>query len=949
MRDKGSDSSALLDFLLLYQDDLASGRVQPLEAYIARFPEIEDGIRAEFADLQESRSTKSVRPSQEDPIPAATLNQNDLMEHLSGRFEGPQRYQREDEIGRGGMSRVYRARDFELGRELAMKVNRTDRPGILRRFIREARVLASLDHPGVVPVHELGLDASGRVYFTMRLVRGQSLKERLHEPRTRPQLVNQREVLEAILRVCDTMAYAHSQGVIHRDLKPANIMLGHFGEVYVVDWGLAHLMAQPLESEAPAGQPWEESEQALETLAGDVLGTPSYMSPEQARGDLDSVGPRSDVYSVGAILYHCLAAHAPFLAQDSGMPSSEVLRHVLLGPPISLRVSAPGAHSELVSICERAMARSPEDRYASCAEMAADLRAFLDGRVVAAHKTSFLTRMGKWVLRNRSLSAASFGALILAVGALYSWSEAQAKEQHLNLLADLRGPLEMLEEFPALWPADAEHARAIEHWIARAEGLRERVAHYRDQLGEIRKHGERVEDSDWVRGKFALEQEQLRTSAIKARDATKNLIRVAMDRGTKEDLAKLDLLRRDLESLERRVLSLTTITAEKESRNFSVPLQQLLHDRLDQFLMELEFVVGREAPSERLTLAQTAMELVSRATVTGTPELDRLWQAAALAVGADPRFNGLVLTPQSGLIPIGPDPHSGFWEFAHQQSGEAPTRDDNGELMLTDEVGVVLVLLPPANYVVGAQSADPTAELFDPHMERAEGPLIEVDVDAFLISKYELSLAQWSRLSGEPADQRLAALGLAEVQSYGLFPAGGMRGDWSKVVLAAYDLELCTSIYWEYAARAGTTTPWWCGSELTSLEGAGNIADKSWQQAMNYPDTFVAGAVPFNDGHSSLAPIGSYRPNAFGLHDTIGNVSEWCRDITIPNMTYFLIEGRELAPQASGLQILRGGSAADAAYASRSAARRYVKPDWGAAWNGVRPMRRVQSQDGLHH
>src|SRR5688572_9686658 len=194
------------------------------------------------------------------------------------------------------MSRVYRARDVELDRELAMKVHHASRPGPLRRFVREARVLGRLDHPGVVPIHELGLDAQGKVYFTMRLVRGRSLKEcflALHEQRSSEA---RRDALEAVLRVCDTMAYAHSQGVIHRDLKPSNVMLGRFGEVYVVDWGLARLMASNDEVEQLRASSLPDPKPPLETLTGNVLGTPGYMAPEQARGAHWEVGPRADIY-----------------------------------------------------------------------------------------------------------------------------------------------------------------------------------------------------------------------------------------------------------------------------------------------------------------------------------------------------------------------------------------------------------------------------------------------------------------------------------------------------------------------------------------------------------------------------------------------------------------------------------------------------------------------------
>ena len=941
MQDEASQSGALLDFLEQYTADSSCGRARPLEDYLARFPEAQELIRAEYAELQAERTPQPSSAAGVPPASLATLEEADLLRHLRERRAGPVRYCRDDEIGRGGMSRVFRAHDLELGRELAMKVHQAERPGPLRRFLREARVLARLDHPGVVPVHELGLDANGRLFFTMRLVQGQSLKERLAELRARPRDAARREVLEAVLRVCDTMAYAHSQGVIHRDLKPSNVMLGRFGAVYVVDWGLARLTDQADEELPPGERALEEPEVSLDTLSGDVLGTPAYMSPEQARGDQAELGPRTDIYSIGAILYHLLAGHAPFFESETSPPSSEVLARVLGGPPPSLSRASSDMHPELVSISERAMARAPEQRYASCAEIAADLRAFLDGRVVRAHRTGALQRAQKWVRRNRSLSGAILGVLLLAAGALFSWSEARAKENSLSLLADLRGPLELLDEFPALWPADPDHAHAIEHWIARAEDLRAHGAGYERQLEDLRQGGARVDDSEWVRKDYATRLARRIASAERALDQNRAALYARENGLLTASGSSVETLRANQASMERELQALRARPEEKESWNFSDPQQQLLHDRLDQFLAELDFVIGRLEPRARPILARAALELAGAADAPSPTDPARSWEAVSLAVASDPRFRGLTLPAQRGLIPLGPDPRSGLWEFAHVQSGRVPERDAAGDLVRSPDMGIVLVLLPPGPGTVGAQSADASAANYDPWTERFEGPPLETTMSAFFLSKYELTLAQWSRLSGEPPEVRLASTGSSDPLTDGLFPAGGITGTWAGTVMAAYSLELPTSIYWEYAARAGSSSPWWCGAEAASLEGAGNVADQSWQRARGYADTDMAGAVPFDDGVLDFAHVGQFRPNDFGLHDTIGNVAEWCRDVTIPYMISTLAEGNELYPQAHGLQIVRGGHYAEAAYAARSAAREYVRPSLGSALFGIRPMRRV--------
>jgi formylglycine-generating enzyme required for sulfatase activity len=405
--------------------------------------------------------------------------------------------------------------------------------------------------------------------------------------------------------------------------------------------------------------------------------------------------------------------------------------------------------------------------------------------------------------------------------------------------------------------------------------------------------------------------------------------------------ADIPTLRNRLASIEQGLLALRARPETRESWNFRDPQAQLLHDRLDQFLSELDFVIGRSEPHERLRLAHTALALADLVDAPASRVSGASWEEAARALRADPKFAGLELGRQRGLVPLGPDPRSGLWEFAHAQSGSLPERDDAGELVLAPDMAIVLVLVPPNTVIVGAQSADPLAPNFDPEMERFEGPTIEAQIEAFFLSKFEMTVAQWCRLSGHDPEGILSTLGVTGMPAAGLWPSVGMNVESAKTVLAAYSLQLPTSICWEYAARAGTATPWWCGTERASLEGACNVADRSWQVAMNYEDLDVAGAVPFDDGYPGPAPIGRFRPNAFGLHDTIGNAAEWCRDTTSPYMTWVLMEGNELMTQAAGLQIVRGGDCSEGAFGGRSAARRYVRPTWGSGVTGVRAMRRL--------
>ena len=238
---------------------------------------------------------------------------------------------------RGGLGEVFVALDAELHREVALKQileKHADDPVSRQRFVAEAEITGGLEHPGVVPVYGLGTYAGGRPYYAMRFIKGDSLKEAIEHFHGDDALKNDpgrrslelRKLLRRFLDVCNAIDYAHSRGVIHRDIKPANIILGKHGETLVVDWGLAKAVgrADPSVGEQTIAP---SSSGSSETLPGSALGTPAYMSPEQAGGDLDRLGPRSDVYSLGATLYCLLTGKPPFEGDDIG----EILRKVQAG------------------------------------------------------------------------------------------------------------------------------------------------------------------------------------------------------------------------------------------------------------------------------------------------------------------------------------------------------------------------------------------------------------------------------------------------------------------------------------------------------------------------------------------------------------------------------------------------------------------------------------------
>ena len=302
------------------------------------------------------------------------------------------RYEDLGGIGRGGMGEVRRVRDRIMGRVLAMKLLSPDierTPAARARFLAEARLTAGLQHPGIVPVHECGALPDGQLWFTMQEVRGRTLSaviEALHADvgDAGPAPEATRRVLDIHARVCETVAYAHSRGVVHRDLKPDNVMIGEFGEALVMDWGIARA-AEGGPPSTVAGAREIESGSARSpdvaallgagcTQPGGVLGTPSYMAPEQALGDRLRIGPRADVYALGAILYEILSGLPPYVG--SAVP---IWTAVLFGPPAPLEALCRGhVPPDLAAICARAMAREIDGR-PSARALADELRGFLDG------------------------------------------------------------------------------------------------------------------------------------------------------------------------------------------------------------------------------------------------------------------------------------------------------------------------------------------------------------------------------------------------------------------------------------------------------------------------------------------------------------------------------------------------------------------------------------------
>lgn len=837
------------------------------------------------------------------------------------------RYRFRAVVGRGGGGVVLKVWDAKLDRDLAMKVvlghdaphdaedPRYDRRA-LSRFVSEARIAGRLDHPGIVPVHELGADEAGRGFFTMKLVQGRTLADILREAREGDGEWSDPRVVGLLLRVCDAMAYAHDRRVLHRDLKPSNVMVGSFGEVYVMDWGLARILGRPdtrdirirLErstgtresSVAPATRDDEDASESFVTMDGTILGTPAYMSPEQARGDIELLGPATDVYSVGGMLYELLAGHPPYMPPSESRVPHSVLARVVEGASDPLEVSTLREPTELRSICARAMARDPKDRYPSVQALGDDLRAYLEGRRVAAHPTHAWRTLWKWARRNRLLTALAVATVLIPLAMSFGWSytlslknrELQSELDRSSELATLAlssAEIDTLaREASELWPPHPALLPRYEAWVVRARGL--------------------IEGRD--------------SPAIAPRDRRRALNELQLleehlpknsDSGSTYEQGRLLLVSALVAKLERFADSNSGLYSDGASSEAGWGMKK------------------------RLDFART----IGVRSIDG-PDARTRWAQAISEIHASPRYGGLRLTPQMGLLPLGPDQRTGLWQFAHLQSGEPVELDPEGTPLPKDGSGMVMILIPSATFVMGGQAVDPKGVSYDEKVDPAESPPHKVTLDAFFVSKYEMTQGQWERATGSNPSQ---------------FHAGNWDRSWTRSeeawsprqpvervswadcasVCHQLGLQLPTEAQWEYAASAGTDAAFWCGDTGMNLAPYGNLADLYAQQH-GFPAYVGEG---WDDGCSVPAEVGRFDANPFGLHDTIGNVFEWIQDKAC-SYNYPVRPGdgqRECQDQTQ--RVVRGGSYDSRADRARSRNRDALKESDCFDYVGLRPARLI--------